>query len=93
MTKDHEQLVNYINNDQRLQKTVCSSIKGLKTALDTAARQCARANAEYNDDPEDEDYELDHLPAIRQFPKGTRKQAIVELLEYYLFALSLQYQD
>jgi len=59
----------------------------LQRDMDRTADYLAAANAAWHDDPASEDHAVFHAPAIEQFPRAMRDEAILELVRYHLNTL------
>jgi hypothetical protein len=90
MTSDA--LFTFVLNDRPLHDSVVHHIKMLRADIDRAARQVAKANAEWHDDPEADDHAEHHAHADVQFPRVTRDEAIRDLVSHYLVEMALNEQ-
>lgn len=81
-------LVLLVQNDRELYDAVRQAVESLKRAVDRAAEQFAKANADWHDDPEADDHAAFHAPAIVQLPREERTKALLELLERHLTVIA-----
>lgn len=84
-----EALVRYVMNDRKLHDSVVFAVNRLRHISDTAARDVAKQNAAWRDDPQAEDYEEFHATAWVQFPRAMRDEAIHDLVAHYLTEAAL----
>jgi hypothetical protein len=79
-----EALFNYIQNEKHLYDAVRLRVEGLRDTIDSAARNLAKANAEWHDDPDADDHAEFHAPADTQFPQAMRDEAVLDLVKRHL---------
>ena len=89
MAFDSGDLFNYVANTESLLNSVTFAVRHLRTQLDSAALQLAKANAEWHDDPTGEDHAAHHAPADVQFPAEVRDAAALELFRHYLGEMAI----
>ena len=77
-------LVNLVMNDQPMLESVAHHANMLVSLVSRAARQAAKANAEWHDDPESPDHWLFHADTELQFPPEVQIKAAAELILYRL---------
>lgn len=88
-----ETLVRSAMNEQSEWARVTSAVRQLRHAIDRTSRRVARANADWHDDPEADDYAEFHAPAAEQFPREVRDEAILDLVRHYLTEITLDEQN
>lgn len=74
-----------IRNDRDQLSRVMAAARRLFVEIDIAADRCARAQADWHDDPEGdpEGHAAAHAPAGEQYPEGDRYRAALSLLDYF----------
>jgi hypothetical protein len=82
-------LVNAANNDKSDYDSIVRHVKALRSTIDRVAVKLAKANAAWHDDPEADDHAAHHAPAMEQYPRAIRDEAIRELVRYYLAELTI----
>ena len=85
-----ESLVRFIENDKLLHNSVFTAIGNIRRAVNRAADQVAKANADWYDDPDGKDYKAYHAPAEKQFTRAARDKAIKQLVAYWVSELTIQ---
>lgn len=74
-----------IRNDADALPRVMAAVRRLFVEIDIAADRCARARADWHDDPEGdpEGHAAAHAPAAEQYPEAARYRAALSLLDYF----------
>lgn len=74
-----------ITNDRDQLSRVMAAVRRLFVEIDIAADRCARARADWHDDPEGdpEGHAAAHAPAAEQYPEADRYRAALSLLDYF----------
>lgn len=75
-----DNLVLYVQNDSELHGSFSLLVNLMTVMMTRAARQLAKANAEWHDDPEADDHALFHAPFDVQFPPEEQLKAIAEIV-------------
>lgn len=75
-----------ISNDAETVRRMKSKVQIFMAEINDGARNLAKANAEWHDDPEGdpEGHKQMHAPADEQFPPEVRRAVAMELFEYFL---------
>ena len=77
-------LFDAVMNNKRDYDAVLFAVKSLRRAVDECAERIAKENAEWHDDPAADDHAAFHAPAIEQFPRKTRDEAVLSLVKYWM---------
>lgn len=85
-----EELVTAAMNDRAEHDAITRAIRQLRSWVDITAERITKANADWHDDPAAEDHAAYHAPAIEQFPRDARDEAILDLVRHYLTEATLQ---
>ena len=74
-----------IANDRDQLSRVMAAVRRLFVEIDIAADRCARALADWHDDPagDPEGHAAAHAPAAEQYPEADRYRAALSLLDYF----------
>jgi len=74
-----------IANDRDQLSRVMAAVRRLFVEIDIAADRCAKARADWHDDPEGdpEGHAAAHAPAAEQYPEADRYRAALSLLDYF----------
>ena len=74
-----------IANDRDQLSRVMAAVRRLFVEIDIAADRCAKARADWHDDPEGdpEGHAAAHAPAAEQYPEADRYRAAISLLDYF----------
>lgn len=86
---DSTDLVDLAMNSRNPHARILFAVRHLRHTMDQVAKDAAKSNAEWHDDPKADDHAAFHAPAEQQYPQKMRDDAILELVRHYLFEESL----
>lgn len=83
-------LHDFVMNKERHYLAIERAARTLRTTIDQAAKELAKENAEWHDDPLAEGHADFHAPDHIQFSRIARDQAVLSLVKYFLDEATLQ---
>lgn len=85
-----EQLHLFMDSDKRFHDSMVHHVKMMRSTVDIAASEAAKANREWHDDPTTEDHAEFHAPSIEQYPREVRDSVVRMFVEYWLAEFTIQ---
>jgi hypothetical protein len=79
-------------SDSKACQTITTAVRMIRTAVDRAARDLAKQNASWHDDPagDPKGHRRHTAPADKQFRRDTRRKAAKALVAHWLNELDIQ---